>query len=1012
MSLGFAQQITMLTSDTSIHLGDSVQLVAQTDGIIVGWTPSESLTDPHSHSPWAKPTETTTYTVRAGIYEVQQNLITNGDFEQGFVGFTSEYGGPVNGYATPGQFGVGPLSYRANARFFMNVGDHTTGSGNMLYADGGPTYGVKVYQTQVTVVKGQTYAFSAWVNNLHATYSSPAQMRFIIDGDTLGKLEAPTEGVIKMESIAEWNSRYNSTHGNLNPAGRFVSSGGKPRDDLSYPSNEDWLQFYSVWVAPVSGPVEISIINVNTYPSGNDFAIDDLVFAPVTLVTDSVGNGTGDSTSALGSFATAKVTITIKENGAKITHAEMFPNLGGGPDSVYLTFAGPMAQNLSELGSFKLNGVNITAESMRAISPTKWLVMFPEGSVFVEDRIRAIGPTPTDGWRDMDGNPPPANGEPVIIQEKESTLIPTWVSGYVQDFDSDGISDGITVEIWPGPRGNADQADDVISFQYSGSDTIQFIAVEKSVMSFSENIIHLDVPAIAIDSGWAKLTFPNGLVQGQLLDNVGPKVIKAEMAINKGSDFEKVYLTFSEPLKENLPEAGAVDVNGILMGVSSAQAISSVIWEISLPVGTADIGDSIRAMGPMPSDGWRDLTGNAPAANAAYVLIEKMPSRIDLDALFASKGNEFQDINWDGSMDRITLAFNFPLTTENLDVLNFEFTWIDSLGSILTLRPLAEEWVLAKDGLSMIWDVPEHYTVHSHTTGFGGGKWGKAVVTQVAIGNAPEEHKDISMDDVMPPVIANAYLSMSTNPNKEPDILYVDISEAVDYKSLATEIPFEFYMHRLKNVQRIDLSYSVWSEDGDKVQIYLYSQKPLDGIPLPGDSIHIVPMEGGIADLVGNTVRDENPWTVIKGSLRTIIESNDIATLKDNEVETMPSFEAPRFFDWRELTDNITENRIGPVIVPSVDTNLTMSEISWNYSVWYYTSMGEYVAHTQGILYCDDPGFQNAMGLGTCLDNPNRKIFIEWNMRSNSGRKVGAGAYIQKVNFQGIKDTKMIGVMR
>lgn len=49
-----------------------------------------------------------------------------------------------------------------------------------------------------------------------------------------------------------------------------------------------WQNFYAVWN---SGPVtsaNICIVNQNTAQSGNDFAVDDIVFSPTCRVSDTV----------------------------------------------------------------------------------------------------------------------------------------------------------------------------------------------------------------------------------------------------------------------------------------------------------------------------------------------------------------------------------------------------------------------------------------------------------------------------------------------------------------------------------------------------------------------------------------------------------------------------------------------------------------------------------------------------------------------------------------------------
>ncbi len=165
------------------------------------------------------------------------NLVTNGDFEAGNTGFTSDYTFTAPTPPIPQErYGIGTNPNDYNNGFMANIGDHTSGAGNMFVADGSDDTSLDVYETSVNVTAGQTYAFSVWVANVHTSFDNPSSLTFFIDGAPIGTLTADA-------------------------------------------SSNDWFQFFVGWTAPATGPVIISLRNSTTGLFGNDFALDDISFS-------------------------------------------------------------------------------------------------------------------------------------------------------------------------------------------------------------------------------------------------------------------------------------------------------------------------------------------------------------------------------------------------------------------------------------------------------------------------------------------------------------------------------------------------------------------------------------------------------------------------------------------------------------------------------------------------------------------------------------------------------------
>ncbi len=229
----------LLTPDSNICAGKSVLLNTKA-GLNFCWSPTTGLNDPTSASPLATPAVTTKYHYTALI--TGSNLVVNGDFSAGNTGFQSDYTYTTNGFPV-GMYGVGsnPAVWLPNAPVCT---DHTTGSGNMLLVNGAQQADVRVWSQTIAIQPNTNYAFSAWLENI--TTVNPASLQFSINGQRLGSpLTANVNDCI-------------------------------------------WNQFHTTWNSGSATTAVISIVNENTVLSGNDFALDDISFAPVTMQTDSV----------------------------------------------------------------------------------------------------------------------------------------------------------------------------------------------------------------------------------------------------------------------------------------------------------------------------------------------------------------------------------------------------------------------------------------------------------------------------------------------------------------------------------------------------------------------------------------------------------------------------------------------------------------------------------------------------------------------------------------------------
>jgi hypothetical protein len=162
------------------------------------------------------------------------NLLANGNFAQGTVGFSSQY--PNSGTAGGGYL-VGSNPSAVFDGSWLPIGDHTTGSGLMLLADASTTANKAVWQETVNVATGTNYSFAGWAADMHALDTNVPDLAVYINNVKVGSTFAVPS----------------------NPGGV-------------------WSSFGASWNSGANKTATIKIVDLDTDFIGNDFALDDLTF--------------------------------------------------------------------------------------------------------------------------------------------------------------------------------------------------------------------------------------------------------------------------------------------------------------------------------------------------------------------------------------------------------------------------------------------------------------------------------------------------------------------------------------------------------------------------------------------------------------------------------------------------------------------------------------------------------------------------------------------------------------
>ncbi len=256
----------IITNDTTICEGTDLTILTH-PAISYRWTPANFLDDPNSGAPTTTTRQSIKYYVDASIEG--ENLVTNGSFTNGNTDFISEYSyTPTN--VVEGEYFVGkdPRTWNIS---LDRCSDHTTAAGQMMLVNGSQSAGTTIWSQNITVKPNTNYSFSAWLQSVWTP--NPANVQFLINGVAVGApVSAPLPVCTWSKASAIWNSA-----GNTN--------------------------------------ITISMVNLNTGVNGNDFAIDDIVFAELVDVRDSISinvrrsliKATGDTTICAGQSAPLEV---------------------------------------------------------------------------------------------------------------------------------------------------------------------------------------------------------------------------------------------------------------------------------------------------------------------------------------------------------------------------------------------------------------------------------------------------------------------------------------------------------------------------------------------------------------------------------------------------------------------------------------------------------------------------------------------------------------------------------
>ncbi|MCR5645278.1 MAG: hypothetical protein K6F96_02640 [Bacteroidales bacterium] len=182
-----------------------------------------------------------------GQMPLGDNLVVNGDFENGKMGFQSQYTYFTNTLGSPGSCKY-CIDTDASSHYGQGSGQPWKGNGSdgqghydsnskFLMASGG-NVNKYVWRTTINVNPHTDYEFEAWICHLFKSFGGnyTATLKFTINGADIGVLQTPNH-------------------------------------------RNGYVQFTHSWNSGTATTAEIAIYDTNPYPdAGNDFGLDDISF--------------------------------------------------------------------------------------------------------------------------------------------------------------------------------------------------------------------------------------------------------------------------------------------------------------------------------------------------------------------------------------------------------------------------------------------------------------------------------------------------------------------------------------------------------------------------------------------------------------------------------------------------------------------------------------------------------------------------------------------------------------
>ncbi len=286
---------------------------------------------PGNHPPVIVSEPVTTVTISEDA-----ELISNGDFSSGNVGFSSEYIYLASGIGSwDTQYGVGHRPSDFLPGTWSDFGDHTSGDGLMMIVNGSTDASKYLWSQTVTTSPDGVYQITARAASVF--HDNRASLRFTINGVTVGT-------------------------------------------SLALGTPGQWQTFTATWHSGNATSATISVFDSGTAFYGNDFALDDISFQRLAIdYTYDVDALDSDGDTLTYSLVTSPATMSIDSASGLISWQPGEGDIGSHP----VTVRASDGRGEFDLQTFT---IDVLAAGSGEIRGTKFNDLDGDG-------IRASGPT-------------------------------------------------------------------------------------------------------------------------------------------------------------------------------------------------------------------------------------------------------------------------------------------------------------------------------------------------------------------------------------------------------------------------------------------------------------------------------------------------------------------------------------------------------------------------------------------------------------------------------------------
>lgn len=499
-----------------------------------------------------------------------------------------------------------------------------------------------------------------------------------------------------------------------------------------------------------------------------------------------------------------------------------------------------------------------------------------------------------------------------------------------------------------------------------------------------------------------------------LTDRIGP-VIKVANLIKGAGSTDTLELFFNKDIDTSWTKGKGFIVNGTPVNLEAIQK-DGKHWFFVIDTGMVDFGDSIQIAVSCSNKACPDglvkaADGNETGKNNPAIV--QNSGRIYVD----DERNAFFDRNGDGRMDSASIAFDTPISREELDKMTIRYYWLDTDGNLLVLEPDVTKLKLSDDGTVVGFALKEDkYGIKEKLTSIDqsyskDGEYGYVTVTYEETVNGESEEKTINlaMHDRMAPVISGTFLEPESYQKMASDVFRIEFSEAIDYKNLsADELADVLRFYVDGEWVKIPFSSVRWDSDGKGAEIRMESGMRLVDRMNPADSVRLDLDGVKFVDSEGNGVSGLAPAEMVEGDPRVLMQAYSFASKldADESVQDAITFEVAD-----KLTSEEANKALGVLMDISFATilkedekkpEMDLSEIGMEWELEVFTNLGNFVARKTQKIKCDDREIFD----GNCFENPHQ-LYLRWNMLSDNGRRVGVGAYVAhiKTRVYGAKES-------